>query len=135
MRHALQGLGDFLARYAAVFRAVWAERGALESPPRSAEDIAFLPAHLELTETPASPTARWTLRLIIGFFCAALLWACLGKVDIVAVAPGRIVASGRTKVIQPAETAVVTRIAVRDGQPVQAGRYWSNWTPPPRRPT
>ena len=31
-------------------------------------------------------------------FCLALAWACLGKVDIVASAPGKIIPSGRTKV-------------------------------------
>ncbi len=122
MNHVLQGLGDCLRRYAAVFGAAWTNRHAMQSPPRTAEEIEFLPAHLELMETPVSPAARWTLRLIIAFFCIALLWACLGKVDIVAVAPGKIVASGRTKVIQPAETAVVTRIHVRDGQQVPAGQ-------------
>jgi len=38
----------------------------------------------------------------------------LGSVDIVATAPGKIIPSGRTKVIQPFET-VVRAIHVRDG--------------------
>ena len=122
MNHVLQGLGDFLRRYAAVFGAAWTNRHAMQSPPRTAEEIEFLPAHLELMETPVSPAARWTLRLIIAFFSIALLWACLGKADIVAVAPGKIVPSGRTKVIQSAETAVVKRILVEDGQEVKAGQ-------------
>ena len=45
----------------------------------------------------------------------------LGKIDIVASAPGKIVPSGRTKVIQPFETGVVRAIHVRDGQRVKAG--------------
>lgn len=120
MRHILQGTGDFLKRYAAIFRAVWAERKTMDSPDRTPDEVAFLPAHLELTETPVSPASRWTMRLIIALFCIALLWACIGKVDIVAVAPGKIVPSGRTKVIQSAETAVVKRILVEDGQEVKA---------------
>lgn len=122
MKHLLQGGGDFLKRYAAIFRAVWAERKTMESPERTRDEVAFLPAHLELTETPVSPASRWTMRLIIALFCIALLWACIGKVDIVAVAPGKIVPSGRTKVIQSAETAVVKRILVEDGQEVKAGQ-------------
>ena len=51
----------------------------------------------------------------------ALAWACLGKVDIVATAPGKIVPSGRTKMIQPFETGVVRAIHVQDGQSVKAG--------------
>ncbi len=49
-------------------------------------------------------------------FCAALAWAWLGTIDIVASAPGKIIPSGRTKVIQPFETGVVRAIHVRDGQ-------------------
>ena len=51
----------------------------------------------------------------------ALAWACIGTVDIVAVAPGKLVPSGRTKTIQPFETSVVRAIYVRDGQTVAAG--------------
>src|SRR5690606_11840336 len=58
---------------------------------------------------------------IIALFCVALLWAIIGKLDIVAVAPGKTVVDSRTKVIQPAETAVIRRILVRDGQAVKQG--------------
>jgi hemolysin D len=58
---------------------------------------------------------------VIAVFCLALLWASFGTVDIVATAPGKIVPSGRTKVIQPFETGVVGAIHVRDGQKVKAG--------------
>jgi hemolysin D len=44
--------------------------------------------------------------------------AAFGTVDIVAVAPGKIIPSGRTKVIQPFETGVVRAINVCDGQSV-----------------
>jgi hypothetical protein len=44
---------------------------------------------------------------IILLFCAALAWAWWGTIDIVASATGKIVPSGRTKVIQPFETGVV----------------------------
>ncbi|MBO9871935.1 MULTISPECIES: HlyD family type I secretion periplasmic adaptor subunit [Xanthomonas] len=122
MRHKLQGWQDFLRRYWTVLRSAWSVRAQFDTPTRSADERAFLPAHLELTETPVSPTARWTMRILIAFFCAALLWACLGKVDIVAVAPGKTVVDSRTKVVQAAETAVVRRIMVRDGQAVKRGQ-------------
>jgi hypothetical protein len=50
-----------------------------------------------------------------------LAWAWLGKVDIIASAAGKIIPSGRTKIIQPFETGVVRAIHVRDGQSVKAG--------------
>ena len=51
----------------------------------------------------------------------ALLWASLGHVDIVATATGKIIPTGRSKVIQPFETGVVRAIRVADGQTVSAG--------------
>jgi HlyD family type I secretion membrane fusion protein len=88
---------------------------------RDAYELAFLPAALEITETPPSPAGRTTGAAIIGVFCLALLWACLGSVDIVATAPGKIVPSGRTKLIQPFETGVVRAIHVHNGESVRAG--------------
>jgi hemolysin D len=52
---------------------------------------------------------------------SCLSWAVWGSVDIVATAPGKIIPTGRTKVIQPFETGVVRAIHVRDGQSVTAG--------------
>ena len=84
-------------------------------------ETAFLPAALEVVETPPSPIGRAVGLTIVLLFCAALAWASLGKVDVVATAPGKIVVNGRTKVIQPAETGVVRAIHVRDGTTVKAG--------------
>jgi hemolysin D len=81
----------------------------------------FLPAVVEILETPASPLGRTFLLAISAFAGLALLWACLGEVDIVAVAQGKIVPSGRTKVLQPLEAGIVTRIAVEEGQRVAKG--------------
>jgi hemolysin D len=88
---------------------------------RRAEELAFLPAALEIVETPPSPIGRAIGATIILLFCAALIWALAGTIDIVASAPGRIVPSGRTKVIQPFETGIVRSIQVQDGQAVKAG--------------
>jgi hemolysin D len=88
---------------------------------RSKHELAFLPAALEIVETPPSPTGRAIGATIISLFCLAFAWTCLGKIDIVASAPGKIIPTGRTKVIQPFETGVVRAIHVRDGQSVKAG--------------
>jgi len=93
--------------------------GARERKER--DELAFLPAALEIIESPPSPIGRAIALLIMLFFCLALAWASLGTVDIVASAPGKIIPSGRTKVVQPFETGVVRAIHVRDGQMVQAG--------------
>jgi len=88
---------------------------------RGTHELAFLPAALEIVETPPSPTGRAIGATVIALFFAALVWAFIGSVDIVATAPGKIIPSGRTKVIQPFETGVVRAIHVRDGQTVKTG--------------
>jgi hemolysin D len=88
---------------------------------RDKDELAFLPAALEIVETPASPIGRAIGLIIVLLFAAALTWACIGKVDIIASAHGKIVPSGRTKVIQPFETGVVRAIHVSDGQAVKKG--------------
>src|SRR3984893_16528095 len=88
---------------------------------RSEEELAFLPAALEIVETPPPPLAGAVGATLIALFCLALAWATFGHVDIVATASGKILPSGRTKVIQPFETGVVRAIRVRDGQSVKAG--------------
>ena len=88
---------------------------------RAQEELAFLPAALEIVETPPSPIGRAIGATIIALFCVALIWATFGHVDIVASASGKVVPSGRVKLIQPFETGVVRAIHVRDGQSVKAG--------------
>ena len=71
---------------------------------RGREEFAFLPAALEIVETPPSPIGRAISLIVAALFLLAIAWATFGEVDIVATAPGKIVPSGRTKV----------RAAVRD---------------------
>jgi hemolysin D len=90
-------------------------------PQRDQDELAFLPAALEIVETPPSPIGRAIGATIAAVFCLALIWATFGHVDIVASASGKIVPSGRVKLIQPLETGVVRAIDVHDGQIVKAG--------------
>ena len=88
---------------------------------REQHDLDFLPAALEIVETPPSPIGRAIGASIIALFCLALIWASVGHVDIVASASGKVVPSGRVKLIQAFETGVVRAIRVRDGQRVKEG--------------
>lgn len=119
MRHPLL---ELLARYRAVLTAAWAARNELAGPKRLADEAAFLPAALEIQETPVHPAPRRAAWVIMALFLAALIWSFAGQIDIVAVAQGRIVVSDRTKVVQPLEAAVVTRVHVKDGDRVAAGQ-------------
>jgi len=89
--------------------------------PRDRDELAFLPAALEVVETPPSPIGRAIAAAVIAFFVLALAWACWGEIDIVASASGKIIPSGSTKTIQPFETGVIRSIHVQDGQRVRAG--------------
>jgi hemolysin D len=88
---------------------------------REEDERAFLPAALEIVESPPSPIGRAIGVTIVVLFSLALIWATFGHVDIVASASGKIVPSGRVKLIQPFETGVVRAIDVHDGQSVKAG--------------
>src|SRR6201995_2695532 len=88
---------------------------------RSADELAFLPAALEIVETPPSPIGRAIGAVLIALFCASLAWSAWGTIDIVASAPGKVVSGGRSKVVQPFETGVVRASRVQDGQAVKAG--------------
>jgi hemolysin D len=84
-------------------------------------DREFLPADLEILETPPSPV-RMALILIIGAFAvAALVWSWFGRIDIVAVAQGKIQPAGRVKVIEPLEAGKIAAIHVENGARVKAG--------------
>lgn len=115
-----QAFKDFVSRYASAWRSVWSIRDQLDPPKRKDEELAFLPAHLELTDTPISAAPKWTARLIMLFSLLALIWSLVGKIDIVATAQGKTSTGSRSKTIQPLETAVVKAVHVRDGQQVKA---------------
>lgn len=85
------------------------------------DETEFLPAALEIVETPPAPAARMIGAVLIAFFMLALVWSVVGSVDIIATAQGKIVPTGRTKVIQPFETGVVRAIHAQDGKTVKAG--------------
>lgn len=82
----------------------------------------FLPAALEIVDTPPNPAGRSILWAIVGFFLLTIIWAVCGEVDIVAVARGKVVPQGYSKVIQPLEIGTVKAIRVQDGQTVAAGQ-------------
>lgn len=100
----------------------WRNRGKLGSSSRSRDELAFLPAALEILETPPHPLAHAISRTLIAFVVIAILWACFGKVNIVATAEGKIIPGSRLKQIQPLEKGVVTVIHVKEGDKVVEGQ-------------
>lgn len=112
---------DLFARYCKILGSAWRHRKSMDAPRRQPHEVQFLPAALSLQEQPVNPIARY-IKWSITVFCAlALIWACLGEIDVVASARGKIVPSGKSKVIQSSEVAVVKNIHVHDGLQVKAG--------------
>ncbi|BAJ00916.1 HlyD family type I secretion periplasmic adaptor subunit [Shewanella violacea] len=105
-----------------ILKDAWKNRDKLGDGNTSRDLAAFLPAALEIQETPPNPLARklgWSLLVLLVI---AIIWACLGEVNIVASAEGKIIPSSKVKLIQPLEKSVVKNILVREGQYVHKGQ-------------
>ena len=111
-----------LARHWAAVRDALDNERARSRRVLHTEEADFLPAALEVVERPVSPTARVTAWLLLGLLAVALLWLVLGRVDVVASAPGKLVPADDVKLIQPGAAGIVHAILGRDGQRVRAGQ-------------
>lgn len=83
---------------------------------------AFLPAILELQAEAPSPLPRAVLWTVCGLAGALVLWAAFGKLDVVAVAEGRLVPKSQLRIVQPAEGGVLRELLVKEGERVRAGQ-------------
>lgn len=88
---------------------------------RKAPDREFLPAALEILDTPPSPIRLGLLLSICALALIAVIWSWVGRVDVMAVAAGKVQPTGRVKVVQPVDGGRVQAVAVKDGQMVPAG--------------
>jgi hemolysin D len=86
------------------------------------DDREFLPAALEILETPPSPVRMWMLIAICAFVAIAVAWMFMGHIDIIAVARGKIQPTGHVKLVQPLETGKVSNLFVSNGSNVDAGQ-------------
>jgi hemolysin D len=100
-------------------------------------DREFLPAALEILETPPPPLPIALIMTICIFALAALIWSCVGRLDVHAVASGKIETAGYSKVIEPLDPGKVAAIHVEAGQSVKAGDLLVELEPaePPRTPS
>jgi len=87
-----------------------------------ADPLDFAPALLRIKEQPAAPLAGWMLRLLLALVAGVFVWAVFGRLDIVAVAEGKLVPVSYLKIVQPAEQGIVKEILVREGELVREGQ-------------
>ena len=85
------------------------------------KETEFLPAILEVTETPPSPIGRLTMWTILVLVVVLLTWSFLGEINEVAVAGGKVIPSGQVKTVQVKNKGIVKEITVEEGQLVQEG--------------
>ena len=88
---------------------------------RKRVETEFLPAALEIMDTPPRPLGRIVLWTIILVTITAIVWASLSKIDVVAVAEGRLTPDGRLQSVETLESGTVRAIHVREGQSVSQG--------------
>ncbi len=93
---------------------------SLLEPSTAALD--FAPEILAIEKRPPSPLPRAVLYTLLLLFALLLVWSLIGKLDIVATAPGKLVPETYVKIVQPAEAGIVTDILVREGDRVRAGQ-------------
>jgi hemolysin D len=89
---------------------------------KMAQDVAdFAPGLLAIQESPPKRIPRAVLYTVVLLVGLLLVWAFFAKLDIVAVAEGRLVPQTYVKIVQPSDAGRVSEILVREGDEVKAG--------------
>jgi len=87
-----------------------------------AEALEFAPAILRVEQKSPSPLPRLVLYALLALFAVALLWAAFGRLDIIAVAQGKLVPQSFIQVVQPADAGIIKELLVREGDAVKEGQ-------------
>ena len=89
---------------------------------RDAKETEFLPSILEVTETPPSPVGRAVLWTLVALLVAGAIWICVGEVDEVAVANGKVIPVGNVKIVQSQNKGAIKELDVKEGDYVEEGQ-------------
>ncbi len=87
-----------------------------------AEESDFAPEMLGLQQAPPSPLPRLVLYGLLALFALMLAGSAVGRLDVIAVAQGKIVPVSYLQVVQPAEPGIVRELLVQEGDEVRAGQ-------------
>lgn len=91
-------------------------------PATDSDPLAFAPPLLRLQESPPNPLGHKVLWAILILVAGLVVWALVGKLDIVAVAEGKLVPQSYLKIVQPSEAGIVKEILVQEGETVSVGQ-------------
>ncbi|WP_294143988.1 HlyD family type I secretion periplasmic adaptor subunit [uncultured Selenomonas sp.] len=89
---------------------------------KDAQETEFLPSILEVTETPTSPVGRAVLWTLVALLIAGGIWICVGEVDEVAVANGKVTPVGNVKIVQSQNKGAIKELDVKEGDYVEEGQ-------------
>lgn len=85
------------------------------------QETEFLPAILEVTETPPSPIGRLVMWTILALLVVGIVWAFVGKINEVGVASGKVIPAGQVKTVQVKNKGIIKEIKVKEGDLVKEG--------------
>ena len=99
------------------------DRERIKPPTLLSKDaLDFAPQLLAIQESPPERLPRVIMYTVGVLFIILLIWACVGRVDIIASAEGRLIPQTFVKIVQPADAGIVQEILVKEGQVVKAGQ-------------
>src|SRR3954447_384795 len=87
-----------------------------------ADALDFAPAMVRVQNKPASPLPRVVLHTTLVLFAILAVWATFGRLDIIAVAQGKLVPQSYLQIVQPADAGIVKELLVKEGDLVKAGQ-------------
>jgi hemolysin D len=91
-------------------------------PSHGPDPSEFAPEIIKVQQRPPSPLPRAVLYALVALFGLMLAWICVGRLDIVAAAHGKLVPQSFLKIVQPFEAGIVREILVREGAAVEEGQ-------------
>lgn len=97
------------------------QKMVVTTPARAAAVNPFSSPAMAVQLMPPGVVVRMVSLSICAMVALALGFAYVAKMDIVVSVQGKVIPSGKSKVVQPLEPGIVRAVLVRDGQRVKAG--------------
>ncbi len=88
----------------------------------TSDEYDFDPDILKLQQQAPSPMPRAVLWALLLLLFLLLIWAMVGRLDIIAEAHGKLVPQSALKVVQAADSGIVKQLLVREGDEVSEGQ-------------
>ena len=110
-------------------RVFWRPRRRKAAPARPNVISEFQSDAVEIEERAPPLVAHLTLYCVMALMLAAVAWASFSHVDMIVTAPGKLVTTTPTIVVQPLETSVIREMHVKAGDVVKRGQALATLDP------